>query len=81
LYPAAVSFLLNDKKMGYYGFPEDTKLIIMRLDWRNCKLIFDTPVKVDDDLWKHITEETIAEHKDYDEYLKLFLSFYANIYQ
>lgn len=76
LYPAVVDFVLNDKKMGYYDYPDDTKTIIMRLDWRNCKFIFDTPVKDAEGLWHHTTEDVTTEHKDYDEYLKVFLSFY-----
>lgn len=76
LCPAVVDFVLKDKKMDYYGYPDDTKTIIMRLDWRNRKFIFDTPVKGVDGLWNHITEDVSAEHKEFDEYLKIFLSFY-----
>jgi hypothetical protein len=80
LYPALVDFALHDKKMGYYDYPADTKTIIMRLDWRNCKLILDTPVKGADGLWKHVNEYVTAEHKDYDECLKIFLSLYNDIF-
>lgn len=76
LHPAIVEFALNDKMMECNGYPEDTKTIIMTLDWRNCKLIFNTLVKGADGLWEHIPEDVTAEQKDYDEYLKIFLNFY-----
>lgn len=80
LYPATVAFELKDKEMGYYGYPDDTRTIIMKLDWRNNKIILDTPVRRDNGLWKHITEDVTAEQKEYDDYLKMFLSLYNDIY-
>lgn len=80
LFPAAIEFVLHDKEMGYYGYSEDTKMLIIRLDWRNCKLIFNTPVRGTNGLWEYITEDVSSGHKDYDEYLKIFISFYNEIY-
>jgi hypothetical protein len=46
--------------MMYNGYTNDTQTIIMRLDWRNCKLIFDTPIKGTNGLYEHIFDNISA---------------------
>ncbi len=81
LFPAYIEFELFDDKKLWEEDPaglQGVKLqyVTISLDWRNCRLIFDLPVKGIDGLYGHIIEELTADQKEYDEYLKFYLNLY-----
>jgi hypothetical protein len=68
LFPALKEYTLWSKKEGH---------VTITLDWENCKFISTYPTYVDNEFKENITEDlVVADQKDYDEYLKFYLTIY-----
>jgi len=68
LFPALKECTLWSEKEGR---------VTIILDWVNCKFYLYYPTYVDDTFKEYITEDLIAaDQKDYDEYLKFYLTLY-----